>query len=363
MNNTLMQANKQWASRPADERFLSLTAMKEHFALQRERSRATVVSSRKLEVIPMSDNKGLEVHGPNGHGYAPTHFAFGQLASLADAPGAYLRSLPSPLAADCINYGLKFKRDIEDVGVLLYKNEENILRAATGPRYGRIWNADVLDGLVKQFGDGVSGGFKVPGEFGKAVPVTIDNTTLYAGDRDMFVFLADEEHRIEIPNRRAGQHGSFARGFFVWNSEVGSATFGLATFLFDYVCCNRIVWGAEDFSEITIRHTASAPDKWLEELKPALITYANSSASGITEAIEKARAARLDNVDEWLAKRFGARNGPQLQAIHKLEEGGRPIETLWDVTTAITAKARSVQYQNERVELEREGGDVLKLAA
>jgi hypothetical protein len=33
----------------------------------------------------------------------------------------------------------------------------------------------------------------VPGEFGQRVAVTKQNTTLYASDRDMFVFLADEE--------------------------------------------------------------------------------------------------------------------------------------------------------------------------
>ena len=70
-----------------------------------------------------------------------------------------------------------------------------------------------------------------------------DNTTLFASDRDMFVFLADEDNRIENPNRRAGRFGSFARGFFVWNSEVGKTTLGAGFFLFDYVCCNRIVWG------------------------------------------------------------------------------------------------------------------------
>ena len=61
----------------------------------------------------------------------------------------------------------------------------------------------------------------MPGEFGERVTVKKENTTLYASDRDMFVFLADEENRIEIPGRRAGRSGSFARGFFVWNSEVG----------------------------------------------------------------------------------------------------------------------------------------------
>jgi hypothetical protein len=50
----------------------------------------------------------------------------------------------------------------------------------------------------------------------------------------MFVFLADEERRIEVPARRDGQPGSLARGFFVWNTEVGDKTLGAAFFLFDY---------------------------------------------------------------------------------------------------------------------------------
>jgi hypothetical protein len=103
------------------------------------------------------------------------------------------------------------------------KNGGIELAAVTGPNYGRIWNADVAKALRDRFGDGVTGQFTVPGEFGKAVDeVTKANTTLFAGERDMFVFLADEKNRIEVPNRRNGEAGEMARGFFVWNSEVGS---------------------------------------------------------------------------------------------------------------------------------------------
>ena len=35
------------------------------------------------------------------------------------------------------------------------------------------------------------------GEFGKQVEITRDNTTIYGSDRDMFIFLADEENRID----------------------------------------------------------------------------------------------------------------------------------------------------------------------
>lgn len=374
----LMNANAQWSSRPADERFTSLTAMESHFNATRQNSRATTVSSRRIQAIPTAFN-GIAIEGANGHAYAPTHWSFGQLAQLAEAPAGYLRSLPAPIAADCINYGLRFKRDVEDVGILLQRPVASsdgvhsvedepfgapIIPAVTGPRYGRIWNADILKALTKRFGDGVSGDFRVPGEFGKAVEVTKANTTLFAGDRDMFVFLADEQHRIEIPGRRDGQSGSLARGFFAWNSEVGSTTFGIGTFLFDYVCCNRIVWGAQQYKEVKLRHTSAAPDRFLSEVGPALISYANSSTASITEGIAKARASKLGNpeeVSDWLAKRFGKSTVESLSAVHNLEEG-RPIETLWDVSTALTAKARSIPYQDARVAMERQAGEVLDLA-
>ena len=193
---------------------------------------------------------------------------------------------------------------------------------------------------------------------GRAVTVTKENTTLFAGDRDMFVFLADEQNRIEIPDRRDGQSGTLARGFFVWNSEVGSSTFGVATFLFDYVCCNRIVWGAKEYRQITIRHTASAPDRWADELAPALTAYANSSTHDVVAAVTAAKAARLDNVDEFLTKRFSKRLAVTFKAVHELEEM-RPIETLWDAATAATAYARGVGYQDDRVAIERQAGELI----
>ncbi len=366
----LTQASRQWASRPADERFTSLLEMRNKFQLQRARSRGAIVSSRHVTAITADENDpraGLMIQGTSGIAYAPTHWAFGQVAALAGAPAGYLRGLPAPLAADCVNYGMKHSRDIAEVGLLLEApppgDSDRFLRAATGPQYGRIWNAEITHTLVNRFGDGVSGDWRVPGEFGVALgEVSKANTTLFAGDRDMFVFLADEINRIEIPNRRNGQSGSLARGFFVWNSEVGSSTFGLGTFLFDYACCNRIVWGAEEYKEIRIRHTKGGPDRFVEQLMPALEAYSEGSSRNIVNAIEAARAARIDGLDDFLAKRqFSKSMSRDLSRVHLAEEG-RPIETLWDVTTAATALARDIPYQNERVELERRAGDIMAMA-
>lgn len=371
--STIMTASHQWATRPADERFTSLPEMFTFMQRIRQHSAAKVVSSRALQCIPADslndkkDHKGLYLVGPNGVAAAPTHWSFGQLAQRAGAPAGYIRDLPAALAADCINYGLQHTRNVEEVGVLLHRDGAltSELRAVTGPNYGRIWNMTIVKALMDRFGDGQRGPFKIPGVFGRNVPITKDNTTLYASDRDMFVFLADETHRIELPNRRNGETGTLARGFFVWNSEVGKSTLGIATFLFDYVCRNRIVWGAQEYAEIKIRHTAGAPDRWIEEVTPAIEAYANAGTQKITALLLQAKRQKIGNpeeVDEFLNKRFSRTQVGAIKVAHFADED-HPIETLWDATTAVTAYARGVQYQDDRVDLEREAGKILQLAA
>lgn len=362
---TLTQASRQWATRPTEERFESLTDLHEHMLGLRRRSRSTVVSSRRLRVVPDEADavNGLAVVGPQGTPTAPTHWAFGQLCTRLNSPAGYLRTLPTPLVADCLNWRLQAAGDAEDIGVLVTRDDAGTtLRAATGPKYGRIYNSDVTSTLVERFGDGVSGDWRVPGEFGKAVTVTKANTTLYGSDRDMFVFLADETNRIEVPNRRNGQTGSMARGFFVWNSEVGAATLGIAFFLFDYVCANRIVWGATDYLEKRIRHTVSAPDRWAEAAIPMIEEYQRQSIGPVAAAVKAAQATKVDKVAEFLATRFGPQLAKAIAAQHE-EEEGRPIETIWDTVTGATAVARSMPYQADRVNLERQAGRLLDLAA
>lgn len=358
----LMQASNQWASRPSDERFTSLTELLQARLLSRSQSKAVVVSSRAVTANPLSDNKGLVITGPNGHAYAPTNHAFGQLAQLAGAPAGYLRTLASPLVADCLNYGLKINREVEDVGMLLQRNGSSILRAATGPNYGRIWDADFVGAMVERFGNGRDGQFTIPGEFGKEVEITKANTTIYGSDRDMFVFLADEKNRINVKGRRNGFNGTVARGFFGWNSEVGGKTLGVASFLFDYACCNRIVWGATEFKQLALRHTVSAPDRFMEEIMPVIQAYANGSAKPFEDAIALAQAKKVDDVSSFMAARFGKGVVDKMLAVHMLEEH-RPVETMWDVVTAATAYAKGIGHQDARVAIETAAGKVLDLVA
>jgi len=372
--NTLTQASYEFMSRPADERFTSLWELGAFAQSQRNRSIGKVVSSRKVEFISTPDNKGLLMKGKERNA-SPSHWAFGQAATLAGVPARLLRAQAAaglaPLAADNLNAGFQVIRDVEDVGLLVREDERvdfgsgsnNLnLAALTGPNYGRVWNSQLTDALIKAFGNGVDGDWTVPGYFGVPLDkVTKENTTLFASDRDMFVFLGDEKRPITMKDRREGLDGSVYRGFFTWNSEVGSKTLGGGFFLYDGVCQNRIIWGVKEFQQIIIRHTSGAPDRWMEELLPTLNAYSHASVKPIEAKLQAARETKVNNAEEFLSKRLSAGQVASIMATHIAEED-RPIETLWDVTTAITAYAKTINHTDERVEMEKIGGSFLDLA-
>lgn len=365
----LLKASHQWKYRPDDERFLNLPSLRDKCAQMREASVARTLHPKVLECRPVEsdmeefDNEAMVIVGPDGVAAGMTHFSFGQITRLAHAPADYLRTLPSDLAADNVNWGLKNQRN-KDIGVLLHQTPKgNVLRAATGANYGRVWNDSVVDSIINHFGDGVTGDFRVPGVFGNQLKeVTLGNTTIYGGERDMYIFLADERNRIEIPNRRDGKPGFLARGIFFWNSEVGAESLGVATFLFDFACSNRIIYGATEYREFRIRHSKFAPARFMREVAPAITAYANSSSAGLEKKIHEAMNKRYKSeqaVHEVLAKRFTKNVAAAIKAVHLTEEQ-RPIETVWDATVAITAYARGIGAQHERVEYEREAGKLLE---
>lgn len=363
MSQVLSQASYEWMSRPADERFVGFDPMIEKAQAYWDNATRKVVSTRAFEVQPVgTDHQGLAIVGKANVPYLPTNWAFNQICQRAGAPSSYFRdsALPTEIVADCLNWGLR-NRQIEEVGLTLYQNGSNRLAAMTGPNYGLITNLSILKTLRKIFGDGLTGHWRIPGEFGKAITYTTENTTMFMSDRDMFIFLADEDRRIEIPGRRAGLMGTFARGWFLKNSEVGSTTLDLTGFFYDYTCCNRNVWGVEGVKKISLRHTSGAPDRWLYESLPALKSYSESSTKGLEQAIKERMSHKLggkEEVEAFLAKRFTKSQASAIITVHEQEEG-RPIETLWDAGVGATAYARQIPYQNERVKVEVEAGKMM----
>lgn len=105
------EVSRQWMSRPEDQRFTSLDELAAVTKARYMSSTTELVDNKKLELIApephgMEDLTRMYVGMPNGDVVSPTHWSFGQMAGLAQAPGSYLRKLPAQLAADCFKWGL-----------------------------------------------------------------------------------------------------------------------------------------------------------------------------------------------------------------------------------------------------------------
>lgn len=139
------RVSSEWFSRPSDERFLSLSDLYATVRGRAERSRTRTVESAAIRVeANREDAESLTLMLPGSHApVAPTHWSFGQLASLVGAPTAYLRQLPAPLAGINLQYGLTSHR-VEQVKTLEIEDGRIELRAVTGPDYGRYLNSQAV---------------------------------------------------------------------------------------------------------------------------------------------------------------------------------------------------------------------------
>lgn len=373
--HNVSRVSSEWFSRPDDEKFLSLTDLYDNVRTRAERATTRIVESRSLRVEARADNpERLTLFVPGEDmPIAPTNWSFGQLSSLVGAPASYLRSLPAALAGINLQHGLLFHRG-EQVKLLQTQDGRAELRAVTGPDYGRIWDHELVAAVMKIAGDGVGDTrWKVPGvldwssmHYNPFVDVTRDTTTLYASDRDVFLFLVDDTHPIEAGRLANGDPDLFFRGFYCWNSEVGSKTLGIATFYLRAVCMNRNLWGVENFEEISIRHSKFAANRFAHEAAPALENFADSSASGFIQGIRAAReriVARTDEDRQTFLRGQGfskAETGKIIATV--LAEEGHPPASIFDFVQGITAHARSKSNQDNRLDVEAKGRRLLERA-
>ncbi len=370
------RVSSEWFSRPDDERYLSLSELYAAVRGRAERAQARTVESRAVRVEANRDDSerlALIVPGRDAP-VAPTHWSFGQLCSLVGTPSGYLRELPAPLAAINLQHGLLSHR-AELVKTLEAEDGRVELRAVTGPDYGRIWDHELVAAVMKIAGDGTGDTrWKVPGVLDWAtmthnpfVDVTKDTTTLYASDRDVFLFLVDDTHPIEAGRLPNGDPDLYFRGFYCWNSEVGSKTLGIASFYLRAVCMNRNLWGVEGFEEITIRHSKFAAQRFAPEAAPALTSFARSSPAPFISGVQAAReriVARNDEDREAFLRKRGFSKAETAKVIASvLDEEGRPPESVFDFVQGITALARTKPHQDTRLELEGKAKILLERAA
>lgn len=369
--NTRVSSN--WWTRPDDQRFMNLDDMFAACKKSADSSKAQVIDCKALRMLaPTDDANDLRIALPDATETKPSHYSFGQLAGLVGAPAGYLRSLPAQLAGINLQYGLAEMRS-EAVKTYTTINEDNHLRAITGPDYGRVFDYEIVDAVRKFAGNGTgeNSAWKIPGVMkpgsGMYDPRVVpdkQSTTLYASDRDCFIFLCDDLHPIEIGKiPGTNEPDLIFRGFMVWNSEVGSRSLGLATMYLRAVCQNRMLWGVEGYKEFRTRHSKNAPDRWIQEAAPALKSFMNASPTRLLAGVNAAQSAIVATDDDARAE-FLQKNGftkPETNAIiaQVIRDTDAKPKSIWDFVQGITAIARDKGHQDARVDFERRAGNLL----
>lgn len=361
----LFKANQQWSTRPSDETFGDIeTAYDAALGYARSSAEKTNVALNSIRTEAAGDE--INLTGKGGIPARVSNWAFGQLSRYASAPASYLRTLPPTLAAQNLNYGLKTASDANpdaQVNILAHKNGELLVRALTSDKYRRIWNWEVLDRMRPMTAEGWS----CPTPFRTRVDETANpDPTVYVSDHDMFAFLVREDIRIAEPGNPEG----LARGFFVENSEVGASALRVTTFLYRYMCCNHIVWGAKDVSEIAVRHVGKARAN-LETMFIGLTEYANESASDLEYKIKTAKSRIIDAdpakvLDMIFAKlrgqvtRDALQKSQELAQLHYLTDGDP--NSFWGMAQGMTRYSQSLQFADARVQVDRAAADLIELA-
>jgi len=352
MPTNLYDAHKQWVSRSPDERFASIDALLDFTG---KRKRDSVEDMRQLRSLRIYASHGgaLNLNGHLPHAIL-TNWAFSQLCQRVGAPAGYLRSLPADVAAQCLEYGIG--KSADECNILTRKSADadddaaaNLAAAFTSGNYGRIWDYDVLTELQSAIA-----------ETAWRTPPSASNGSsgLYASDRDMFVFLINDEQPIEIGNAK------LSRGFFCWNSETGSATFGLTTFLYNHVCGNGVVWGAEQVEELKIVHRNRALSRFYAEAVPVLNRFVENRNldNRIKDTVSRAMNRRTGSTLEEILALFKDQPFTKHEIASAWNTGQAEREdtsTLWGMVQGFSAVARQLSFADKRVSLERRAGALL----
>lgn len=368
-SNNLSIASSQWFARPDDQRFLSLADLRDAVLARTEVAEEELAPYDKLVIKGEQDTQRLFLAASGGP-VDFTHYSFGQLCTQVHAPASYLRTLPTDLVALDLNWGLQHMPEDarEQTKVLFTPPVEDhipgVARAFTSETYGRIWDVDVVRAVERV---NAEERWKVPAaSYSAKDPKRA--TTLYASDHDVFLFLVDPDRPIDIQPKNGDGGDTLFRGFVTWNSEVGDRTFGLLTFLYRYICDNRIIWGAEDVTQLLIRHTKNGPYRFDSEAAPVLKQYAEASAAATVKQIEAAKTQLLasppfDDFEESLANLLKTKNftGPAIRAtLDYIEEQGHG-PTVWDVVNGLTTYAHKLAHTDTRIDVERRASALLDL--
>ncbi|WP_169981111.1 DUF932 domain-containing protein [Tautonia rosea] len=345
MATNLTHAHGQLFRRNPDEVFPSLQALWAHCDGEKARSRdvwrppsaLNPVANGSLR-LDVGENEGDE------HGLALNDWSFSQLCALAGVSKDTVNRL-SPETAGRV---LRETLPAGNKPLQLYAEGDRI-RSIHGTAYTRLHNADLVT-MLREFAvdfepppRGITGG-----------------TGLYCGEQDLFCFLIDPTGWAEIGGE------AFAPGFFAWNSEVGKRSVGVATFWFQAVCQNHIVWDATEVVEFARKHTGKVGEALsdIRRIIERLVETRDARRDGFVSVMRTAMETTLGNDAEEVLKalaRNGIPKGLAKEAIARAESRGR--FTIFALVDALTRMSGELVNAGERADADQRASSLLALAA
>ena len=127
---TAFTAHREWASRPPDERFASVSSLYEAARIRRERTEERDIDTAGFRTDAVNTDD-LVLRETSGRTAALTHWSFGQLATIASAPPHYLRTLPAAIASSAEGYPFPTVLDRDpQIGGLAPMSQQMLFRQA-----------------------------------------------------------------------------------------------------------------------------------------------------------------------------------------------------------------------------------------
>jgi len=372
MSSTITTAAREYASRPADERFESVRALVENATHDRDLSVERSYNLKDLAIVTSDHVTGipagsLRLQSPKGVAKF-THWSFSQACRMVGAPAGYVRSLPPSVAADCLNFGLKETAAGTSANLLVKQNGgEPIVRACTSDTYGRVWDADLYGAVQYQLTDR-DPAWQLPPTW------TGESAGAYRGDRDSFLIVTNGGSIVTDPSLRGttdgGDKGNSAmyRGLLIRNSEVGASSIVIEQILFRYVCGNHMLWGAVIDQKFRRRHVKGTIVRdVMKTISQIAFNWANASPARdnaiIKTLIDREIAHTKEGViDELRALGATAEQAAAMYARCEQTEAVSP-RSFWGAVQGLTRLSQDSGYQSDRYELDQLAAKIMARGA
>lgn len=350
---------REYASRPADQRFPTLGALIETARHERELSKEVSYNLKDLRAV--ADEHTIRLASARGAARF-SHWSFGQLSRILGAPASYLRDLPPSIAADCLNHGLRSSENGTQAVMLVRAangSPEPVLRACTSKTYGRVWDHE----LYSAVNDLVA----------RHSGWTVESVT--RGDRDSVLTISNKRAVLRDPSTdrivndpQSDVGGIMYRSLTIGNSEVGAGSVWYEGGIFRARCKNLMLWSAVIESRYRRRHVGSHV---LRDVVRALSSFAfkyleqspERDEAIIRQLVDRQIASTREGViDELRAMGATLDQAQSAYAACEMFEPASPL-SYWGIVQGMTRNSQRTEYSSERLELDRLAAQILQRGA